>query len=191
MGEPFQRVIQRLALLVCGASAAAAADMGRELELVPEPVLVSLVDDAEWSTCAEEDRLRLLRLLALDPRPGVRCEVATGLAARPLGWRQESETLLRDLARDADPGVRRVAAGALAAALRVMPQLDRPEVLEAWTSSTDERIRLAVARALAVSAGSLGGRTALAALERDPSKAVRDAAARGRIVLGRRGSQRV
>jgi hypothetical protein len=178
-----QAVLKRVATVVVATSLGGAA-----LLSIPEEVVESLLDPAELSEYEPADRIRLLSLVATDPRPGIRRTLAAAIAELPFELTEASERLVIELARDRDPGVRRVLSASLGALWSELPALDRSELLLTLAASDDPNARFVAASSLAWPFDAVGARTALEALAEDETLEVREAAQRAarvrRIELG-------
>jgi hypothetical protein len=177
-----QAILRRLAVISMGLSMsalAAAPGLAQDLRRVPREAVAEVIDEAEddWGS---EDRQRLLRLLALDPRVEVRRQVVDSLTLRPLGWDDVTAEMLARLAMDPNQGLREPVGRCLAAHLLRLRPLARTEVVAEW--ATDERAdrRQVLAFALRrINDDGVGVRSAKELLAQDSSPAVRSALRRG------------
>lgn len=185
-------LLLQLATVTLGLTSSQLAAVAGDLAALPERQLAGAIEDFEGDAdlpgddasdadavpvgVEDEARPRVLALLALDARPGVRRDVAVSLGVRPL-LGPDGEALLAQLALDPDGEVRRVVADDLATQLVALPPIARAEVVARWALDERAERRLALARALATApvpaAAILGGRSALAMLTRDDDAQVR------------------
>src|SRR5512135_553436 len=123
-------LLQALAALAMGASPGYAAPE-HELKKLPVDLVDELLGDESFAALRAGDRLRVLRLLAADARPGVRRAVPEAIAslAREGGERRVEIglELLGQLGADHAPLVREAAARALADLLPLVPPAPRAQ----------------------------------------------------------------
>ncbi len=172
--DSFRALVERLAVLAVGLSPDKAIVISDSLAKVPEPVLESALDGEPKGVAEREQRLLVLQLMRLDPRPGLRRAVAdtcAGCAESP--W--EAAPLLSELAQDADSEVRGAAARAMASLLQHAAHADRTALLETWATHREPAVRLALVEGLACAPETVGLRTALDLLAEDPVAEVRSA----------------
>lgn len=171
-----QAVLRRIAaLLVAGGAGLASGDASLEL---PEEIVEALLDSSELAAYDEDDRTRIVALLARDARPNVRQRLAIALADHDFELRPETEAVLERLARDSDPRVVRALGAALGSVLVRLSPLERAYLVTSWASSDSDGLRFALAFALAWPVETVGVRSALEALASDRSPDVRIAAER-------------
>jgi hypothetical protein len=105
-----------------------------------------------------------------------------GSAPEEDGWRSLAASsaampamLTRDLEAVLARGIDSASGSAspLGALLCLLPGLDRTCLVSSWATSPDERLRIALARALAAPFEAVGVRSAIDQLQRDPSPEVR------------------
>jgi hypothetical protein len=180
MMETLQAFLKRLALVAIGLTGTQSGALAEDLARIPRRALEAVIEESEerWD---ERERGPVLALLARDPRPEVRVEVAASAGARPTA---ASAAVLRYLSCDPSYRVRTASAAGLAALLRASPMRERIEVVASWATARRARIRLALARALGERVEVVGGRTALALLTLDRSPNVRAAAHEALRALG-------
>jgi hypothetical protein len=173
--DRLQAWFRRLAQAAFGLSVGASAELAQGLEQVPSRAFRNVIADAEeWS---DRERIPLLRLAALDPRPPVRAGVGDSLAGDPPPWSPDVEEILALLAHDTDPTVRAAAVEGLAGCLAAMRPLDRTPIIARWALDPLEGKRLTLALALSdPRIETIGVETAFDVLSDDRSEAVRDAA---------------
>ncbi len=174
--DSFRALVEKLAVLAVGLSPDKAMAISDSLAVVPEPVLESALDGEPAGLAEREQRLLVLQLMRLDPRPGLRRAVADtcgGCADAP--W--EAAPLLAELAQDAEPEVRGAAARAMASLLQHAAPADRTALLDTWASHPQPGVRLALVQALACAPETVGLRTALDLLAEDPVREIRSAVA--------------
>jgi hypothetical protein len=94
------------------------------------------------------------------------------------------EQMLLALAAEEEPEVREVFGSQLRAVLERALPLERTYLIASWATSDDERVRLAMAEALAGPVDAVGVRTALEVLAGDASAVVRQAAETARARRG-------
>jgi hypothetical protein len=179
--EPLQALLKRLALIAGGLSASGASAVAADLRMIPERSIENVIEESEEPDWDAHDRLHVLGLLALDPRPSVRLDVATSLTIKPESTLpDEAEALVGVLASDPDPEVQYAAAADLLALLTELPPLERTDLVCRWATDADPTKRLAVATALQAPIEVVGARTALEHLARDASPSIRAAAVASR-----------
>jgi hypothetical protein len=178
IGEPLSTFLKRLAMVAMGLSAAGGLGVASQLAIIPARAVEDVIDDSEEPEWDERDRLRVLHLLAFDPRVSVRRHVAMSMAARPDAHHaEEAETLVARLAIDSNPEVRMLAVHDLLALLAHQSPLERAELVCRWALDGEHRKRLAIAVALRTVHDVNGAFTALEHLSHDASPDVRSAAA--------------
>lgn len=167
-----QSILKRVAMLAVGVGLNTDVTVAG-LATIPEDVLQYLLSSDELDAMDAKGRLRVVRLLARDPRLSVRIHALeqTVLYERPL----TNETLeaLELLATDPDPDVRSTFQEHVAEFFDRMSILDRTRLLGRWTTSASRHLRLAVARALQSPFLALGASTAIRLLRDDPVEEVR------------------
>jgi HEAT repeat protein len=144
---------------------------------IPEPVIMELLSDVDGDDWRENDLLRLMELLAEDPRQQVRrraAEFLTNFDGK--GFFEGVEPILLKLAGDSDPAVRASVTGTIAHWLASLDQLVRARLVLEWSVSGDSRIRLILAQALASGVPSFGADLALEYLGEDADSEIRRAA---------------
>jgi hypothetical protein len=168
-----QAVLKRVAALVVATSLTGAA-----LSRIPEEIVESLLDPEELAEFADGDRIRLLRLVASDPRPGVRRILAARIAEISFDGGEPVTALLFQLARDSDPAVRRILAASLGTVCPTLSMLRRSELVLSLAASENVDVRFVAASALSWPFELLGANTAISHLVDDASTEVREAARR-------------
>lgn len=144
---------------------------------IPEPVIMELLSDVDGDDWRENDLLRLMELLAEDPRQQVRRRAAEFLTNfNEKGFFEGVEPILLKLAGDSDPAVRASVTGTIAHWLESLDQLVRARLVLEWSVSEDARIRLILAQALASGVPSFGADLALEYLGEDADSEIRRAA---------------
>ncbi len=147
-----------------------------ELEQIPVSVIEAVLDDDGELDWQDEDRLRLLELLALDPRDYVRLQAATR-AAVLTDVRERLEALLERLCADDALAVRQAAATTLATVLQHVEGITRTRLVGSWTLSNYRALRSAIAHALRWPFPVVGAPSAIELLAADEDPEVRAAAA--------------
>jgi hypothetical protein len=162
-------------MLAVGLSPDQAALMSKPLMEIPEAVLESTLDsEPESGLAAREQRYRVLQLMRLDPRPGLRRAVAD-MCANYLDAPWEAAPLLAELANDPEPTVREAVVRSMVSLLTHISQLDQPTLLAEWGTSPKEEVRSALAKALPFVPLGLGIPSARTLLAKDPSPEVSQA----------------
>jgi hypothetical protein len=167
--ESLRTLVEKLAMIAAGLSQDQAAMITSPLIDIPEAVLEATFDgDLEPGAAAQEQQYRILQLMRLDPRPGLRRTVADACVGY---WETPGKVapLLAELARDSDPSVREAVIRSMAMLLTHMSPLDQPMILAEWATSPYEPVRLALAQALPSVPSGLGIPSARALLATDPS----------------------
>lgn len=152
-------------------------ELKEELAQIPVSVIDASLDMQMQSNWSNEDRLRLLQLLALDPRDYIRVQVAAHLAHIEDPLPPEGERLLQDLCADPSIAVRQTAAASLAAVLQHSEGFTRTRVVGAWALSNLRAQRAAIAQALRWPFAVMGAASAVELLSSDDDAEVRAAAA--------------
>lgn len=153
------------------------AELTAELAQIPVSVIDATLDEQLQTYWHSEDSLRLLRLLALDPRDYVRVQVAAHLAHIEDPWPAEGEQLLQQMCADDSIAVRQTAASSLATVLQRSEGFTRTRVVGAWALSTLRTQRAAIAQALRWPFAVMGAASAVELLSGDDDAEVRAAAA--------------
>jgi HEAT repeat protein len=144
---------------------------------IPEPVIMDLLSEVDGDDWRENDLLRLMELLAEDPRQQVRCRAAEILKNfGGKGFWVRIEPILLKLAGDSEPAVRASVTGTIAHWLSRLDELVRARLVLEWSVSADSRIRLILAQALASGVPSFGADLALECLGEDADSEIRRAA---------------
>jgi hypothetical protein len=170
--ESLRSLMEKLAVIVVGLSQDQAAMITRPLIDIPEAVLEATLDgDHRPGLGAPDQQHRLLQLMRLDPRPGLRRTVADACAGY---WDSPLKVapLLAELARDSDNTVREAAVRSMAVLLKHTAPLEMPILLTEWATSTHEKVRLALAEALSYVPLGFGVPSVRTLLASDPSPAV-------------------
>ncbi len=118
------------------------------LRKLPTEVVSELIEAAETSRPRHPQRLLFLSLLAEDPRPAVRAQVAETIGGLWPEAGEKVETVLHTLAQDGDADVREGAAIGLARAVERARAPERIELVCRWATSERATDRAALARAL-------------------------------------------
>jgi len=144
---------------------------------IPEPVIMELLSDVEGDDWREDDLFHLMELLAEDPRQQVRCRAAEFLKDFDgEGFWDRIEPIMLNLAGDSEPAVRASVTGTVTQWLSNLDELVRARLVLEWSVSSDARIRLIVARALASGIPSFGADLALEYLAEDADAEIRKTA---------------
>ena len=158
-------------------SSGSVANARTGLTEIPEPVIMDLLSDVDGDDWRENDLLRLMDLLAEDPRQQVRRRAAEFLKNFDRkGFFEGVEPILLKLAGDPEPAVRASVTGTIAHWLESLDQLVRARLVLEWSVSEDSRIRLILAQALASGVPSFGADLALEYLCEDADPEIRQAA---------------
>jgi hypothetical protein len=149
--------------------------IAHELENIPVHVIDALLDEHEgWS---DPSSLRLLELLAQDPRDYVRVEVAARAGSFDEPLSSSAERVLSRLCCDSARPVRQTAAASLAATLQRLEGFSRTRIIGAWALSNFRGQRLAIAQSLRWPFPVVGATSAIELLSADDDPEVRIAAA--------------
>jgi hypothetical protein len=142
----------------------------------PDPFVDALVSEAESGKVDLLDRQSVLRRLALSPSQTVRARVAEAAGKLSPDDSVAGLSLLRQLSHDAAGEVRSAAARGLAHFIQHAPDPLRWAVESDWTTAATMRERVALARAIGMSAPDWLTEFALLELAADPRLPVRRAA---------------
>jgi hypothetical protein len=185
-GSPFyQGVLKRLAALAVAVGTTGGAAAAEELGAIPLDVAENLVDARELDDWDDEDRARLLQLLARDARPALRVRVAERLGRMQRAVLDEHvEALLDRLALDADLRVRDAVLHALDHLVPRLTGLERSSLIGRWATSSHFEHRLLAARVLRNRFPMFWVDDVLEHLSQDPSVSVRAAARHAAEVRG-------
>jgi hypothetical protein len=118
-------------------------------EELPATVAEGLLDEGALEAGDDDERSRLLRLLARHPSARVRERLAAWPSERAQPLTPELEAVLAELVRDPNPSVHWAAIGSLGALLKGVPGVDQLALVSEWTLASHRLQRLAVACALA------------------------------------------
>ncbi|MCA9607029.1 MAG: HEAT repeat domain-containing protein [Myxococcales bacterium] len=152
------------------------ASPGASLLEIPTELVVEVVEETEEPGWQNEDRQRLLALVAEDQRVVVRARVAEVAGALGHETPDEAEGLLARLAGDASPRVRRSVSRGLESLLAHTDPMFRAGLVARWSTAEDASLREAIARSLGTRTPTLVTDMALSELCRDPEPRVRRAA---------------
>jgi hypothetical protein len=147
-----QPLLKHLASIAIAVTAG--LDPGPGLQELPVQVVTELAEEAVGSDWESDDRRRLLRLLANDPRAPVRARVADVAGAVCDPTCEGAHEVLRDLVTDRVQRVREAVAHGLAELLGRASPCERTAIACEWVLSPEPSVRAAVASSL----GMLGQR---------------------------------
>ena len=147
-GPVYQGLLKRLAALAV-AMGSATASAATELSAIPLHLVKDLVDADEFNAVSPQDRVRLLSLLANDPRAALRVCIAERVALHAGAViDDDTEDLLERLALDPDPLVRQAVSVTIQRLLPQLSGIERTSLIGRWATSAAKEQRLIVARAL-------------------------------------------
>lgn len=168
------KLLAYLAGAAIALSSGSIANAGPDLTVIPEPIMVELLDDVvdeDWRT---KDLIKLAEVLTDDPRRQVRCRTADFFARTKDAFSgHDLEPFFRKLAQDQDPMVRSSAARGIGDWLARLDEFERDRVVLEWALSASASVRETLARVLSQGVATLGADLAIEHLASDDNSKVR------------------